>query len=982
MSVRAWQNKIGIPTYPLGPEDPNPPFQRQNSSWAVYPYPLQDDVLEGPPSVRKWVALHLENDFLHCIVLPELGGHLYSLYDKVCKREVFYRNNVIKYGLVATRGAWISGGIEFNFPMGHTYTTVDAVSWSLEQWKDSAQISIENTCRVSRMEWVVDLLLYEGERALHEQVTLTNPMPYKQRYWFWNNSAVPARDDLRLVYPARKARVSGGIVDYPVKADGTDISRYTAHDHADDIFTLDVREDYFGCHYDDIDFGMVHVADRHEMQGKKYFTWGTGDDGMIWVDLLTDEDGQYVEIQSGRYETQSIWEFIQPNETVRLDSVWMPEHGMGGWVCADEGGILNFQLIGDQIRVGALTTTEFEGAVLALTHNDVTVWSAELLVGPRAPFAATIPLPEGAGPDSRYRLELTHHEIDGPIIAYKHPPWHMCQPKVAETGEDKPRQPPSEEHANCEELCVLANSALKRLEHSRARDLFTRVLSIDPGFSQAHIGLGLLDIRSAKYEDAIAHLEEATFRNPDCAEGWHLLGVARRRAGDLLGAEDALARSMRTMEGHVYSFPELMATIRDQEGPGEMLDPGVLPYGIASGHALLTGDLFLPPPGITPEQGLRGFIKRCRGDVERWLEYAVRQEPRVAVRVMELALEHCPGASNYPMTQYVLAWFYEKLGEKDRADRAFERAAACPVDFCFPSRLEEVPVLARAIEANPSDWKARYLYGNLLASLDRGEDAMAQWRAALEIDDSFAVLHRNLAYGSLAWEDNAEASATHYRNAIARNPQDYRYYLSLIQVMGDKLGASDDELWQVLASSPPEVRSKWQIAGREAELLVRLERFDEALALLTSHRYFPWEGAHHMRGLWTDCLSGRARKHAESGDHRAALADLELALTYPRNLGVGKRSRDSDALLYWLAAEQAGAVGDAGRRSQLLEAAAAEPHGHNRDADWWQLLALRELGRTDEASALEAELRAWAEEHRDHPRAGATARTILDRLAE
>lgn len=136
-----------------------------------------------------------------------------------------------------------------------------------------------------------------------------------------------------------------------------------------------------------------------------------------------------------------------------------------------------------------------------------------------------------------------------------------------------------------------------------------------------------------------------------------------------------------------------------------------------------------------------------------------------------------------------------------------------------------------------------------------------------------------------------------------------------------------------------------------------------------------------MRGLWVDCLTGRAGKRAESGDHKAALTDLELALTYPRNLGVGKRSRDSDARLYWLAAEQAGAVGNAERRSQLLEAAVAEPRGHNRDADWWQLLALRELGRTEEASTLEAELRAWAEEHRDHPRAGATAKMVLDRLA-
>jgi tetratricopeptide (TPR) repeat protein len=502
---------------------------------------------------------------------------------------------------------------------------------------------------------------------------------------------------------------------------------------------------------------------------------------------------------------------------------------------------------------------------------------------------------------------------------------------------------------------------------------------MDPGFSQAHIGLGLLDIRSGKYEDAIAHLEEATFRNPDCAEGWHLLGVARRGAGDLLGAEDAIAQSMRTAEGRDYSLQTFHDLEAERKDPGDLLPRGALPAHIRMEMSGMRPQLY--GGNLSEAQALKAFIHRCRGDVELWLEEAFPCGLAVAVRILELALEHCPGAADYPMVHYAMARWYERLGHPELAEKSFARAAACPVDFCFPSRLEELPILARAVENDPSDWKARYLYGNLLASLDRGEEAMAQWRAALEIDDSFAVLHRNLAYGCLAWEDDAQASAQHYRDAIARNPQDYRYYLDLIRVLEEKLGASNGELLQVLTETPPEVRSKWQIAGREAELLVRLERFDEALALLTSHRYFPWEGAHHMRGLWVDCLTGRAGKRAESGDHKAALTDLELALTYPRNLGVGKRSRDSDARLYWLAAEQAGAVGNAERRSQLLEAAVAEPRGHNRDADWWQLLALRELGRTEEASTLEAELRAWAEEHRDHPRAGATAKMVLDRLA-
>ena len=121
-NVRVSEGTIQMPTYLLGPDDPNPPFAVVNGQ-NIYPYSMQDDLTDRK-EVKSYVAVYLENEYLKATVLPELGGRLYSLYDKTDKREVFYRNNVVKYGLVSLRGAWISGGIEFNFPNGHTTDTV------------------------------------------------------------------------------------------------------------------------------------------------------------------------------------------------------------------------------------------------------------------------------------------------------------------------------------------------------------------------------------------------------------------------------------------------------------------------------------------------------------------------------------------------------------------------------------------------------------------------------------------------------------------------------------------------------------------------------------------------------------------------------------------------------------------------------------------------------------------------------------------
>lgn len=1004
MPVRAWQDAITIPTYPLGPEDPNPPFQRQNSSWAVYPYTLQDDVLEGSPEPKDYTALHIENEYLHCIVLPELGGHLYSLYDKVTHQEVFYRNNVIKWGLVAVRGAWISGGIEFNFPTGHTPTTVDKVSWDIAEDDGVAWLTVGNIDRVSRMVWFVRLRLQEGRRCLGEDIWLANRMPYKQRHWFWNNAAVPASDDLHLIYPARKARVAGGITDFPVNSQGRDISWYTAHDHADDIFTLDVREDYFGVHYVDRDFGMAHVAERDRLKGKKYFTWGTADDGMIWVDLLTDDDGQYVELQAGRFETQSIWEFLRPHEEfVSRDECWIPVHGMGGWTYADTEAVVRFEPSADKIALGVLPVAEAPHAEIALEAGGTRVWHCTTPLAPRKPFTAEIDMPKGCDEHSSYVLTVTTDEFQ---VVYEHPMWHQTQPKVAETGEDIIPTPTPEDECSAEELCVKALAHMTRLAHRDARRLFDKALTIDEGNCEAHIGLGILDCRSALYESAKEHLQRAVERNKHNPEAWHYLGLALWKLGDHFRAYSALRESQSRQGVDDFFDPTAHAVYHELHGDelaeaASFVSPlvvatsalGPASSGTTALDTMLSGLLGTTADmvsGLMAEgpaehenettQQKEQLVRWCRDDPELWLEAAWQESTPGALQIADLGLLSCEASADYPMTHYSLAYWHAKLGHTEEAQQAYRRARQCALDHCFPSRLEEIDVLGAAVRVDETDWHAKYLLGNLFGALDRTEEAMAQWRQAVAVDDSFAVLHRNLGYGCLAWEDDPQQAAEHYRRAIERNPDDYRYYLDLQHIYGDRLEKGPQEQLDLLHSAPDEVREKWQVAAHIAELLIALKRYDEGLAILQVHRFFPWEGATRMRSVWVNCLAGRAQVATEAGDHAGALADLELAATYPRNLGVAKLAHPQDARIHWLAAEQAAELGDDDKRQQHLQAAADEPHRRTGEADWWKLLALRELGRSDEAAQLEAQLREWTNKHKSDSRQAGLAKTLRERL--
>ena len=64
-----------IPTSEEGLPDPNPPFDFFNvGRFLNYPYTLRHNLVDRRIP-RKWSTLNLENEYLKCTVLPDLGGH-------------------------------------------------------------------------------------------------------------------------------------------------------------------------------------------------------------------------------------------------------------------------------------------------------------------------------------------------------------------------------------------------------------------------------------------------------------------------------------------------------------------------------------------------------------------------------------------------------------------------------------------------------------------------------------------------------------------------------------------------------------------------------------------------------------------------------------------------------------------------------------------------------------------------------------------
>src|SRR5215472_14454638 len=113
--VRVWEGTLALPTYEEGLPDPNPPFDQFTSNKFNYPYVLRENLTSRRVN-HDWRAVYLENEYLKCSVLPDIGGHLYTCVDKLSGRSMFYDNTAIKKAKIGYRGAWAAFGIEFNFP--------------------------------------------------------------------------------------------------------------------------------------------------------------------------------------------------------------------------------------------------------------------------------------------------------------------------------------------------------------------------------------------------------------------------------------------------------------------------------------------------------------------------------------------------------------------------------------------------------------------------------------------------------------------------------------------------------------------------------------------------------------------------------------------------------------------------------------------------------------------------------------------------
>ena len=88
VQVHVWEGTLLLPTYEEGMPDPNPRFDQFTNNKLHSPYLLRENLTSRRVN-HDWRAIHLENEYLKCSVLPDMGGHLYTCVDEISGQSMF-----------------------------------------------------------------------------------------------------------------------------------------------------------------------------------------------------------------------------------------------------------------------------------------------------------------------------------------------------------------------------------------------------------------------------------------------------------------------------------------------------------------------------------------------------------------------------------------------------------------------------------------------------------------------------------------------------------------------------------------------------------------------------------------------------------------------------------------------------------------------------------------------------------------------------
>ena len=961
------ENKETIRTYPFSDPDPVPIFAR-SSMWGqgsrLYPY-FFFDRFTAEPVDKAWTVVRLSNPHIEVAVLPEVGGKVWGAVDKTTGRDFIYWNRVLKFRQIALRGPWTSGGIEFNFGVvGHAPTTAAPVDYLLKKNPDGSASCVVGTMDLpSRTRWSVTVTLPKDGAAFETSALWINPTPFSQSYYAWSNAAVRTADDLKYVLPGRwhiGHDYSVPLEPWPVDRTGRDLSWYrnNATPGSKSYFTVGKYADFNGGWYEKSDTGFGHWSRYEDMPGRKVWIWDLSRSGEIWVDLLTDENGQYSEPQAGRLLNQSDHGDFAPGATDRWREQWFPYRGIGPMAKASPHAVLSAAREGDTLRLGLFPLRPVaEDLVVTIAEKEVhrerlvlkteQVWKKDLAL---------------AGEPAEAPVEV---RLGGKLV-------YKSAPEADDL--ERPLRFSAPSGTSAEALFLQARGLERERRLAEALDGYLAVIREEPLHVRALARAAELATRRGEPARALELAGRALAVSMYDPEANYVFAVAARRLGRLIDAKETLGWAARS--------PQFKAVALVQSAEIALVEKDFDRAAEYATRALLADDLNVNACEVL---AVAHRLSARKAEFERVLEWVLELDPLnhlarferyLAFRMPE-ALEYCRGLvrNELPHETFIeMAAFYDRLGRTGDAVEALkaspahatvdywlaylqrgsspaesaaalERASAASPFLVFPFREEEIAVFSWAVAARPADWRPKYFLALILWGKGRLDEA----RDLFEMCENAEYAPFWIARGAFFERADPVRAAADYDKAVDLDAASWRGRHARTAFLL-RQGRKDEALAaarQAAADLPSEVPLQVDLA----ETLLAAGDPHEAARVLDAVAALPYEGASDIYGLYVRSHVAIGLEAMKKSAWADAVAALELSKLYPEKLGTGAPFHPDTRMQDYLIALSLDRLGDKDKASALREAIRdytltywdePQPHGY------FGGLVLEKLGRKED----------------------------------
>ena len=964
-----------VKTYPFSDPDPV-----ADPSDLFYPY-FRFDGFSAKGTDRQWKVVSLENDYIKLTLFPEIGGKIWGAVDKTTGKEFIYNNHVVKFRDIAMRGPWTSGGIEFNFGIiGHAPTSSTPVDYVTRQKPDgSVSCYVSSYELVTRTLWTVEVNLPKDKAYFTTTTTWHNSSSIDQPYYQWMNAGYPAAGNVEFCYPGTNYIGHGGeLHSFPLDEQGRDISWYEKNDfgNSKSYHIVGKYNDFYGAYWHDNDFGSIHHADYDEKLGMKIFLWGLSREGGIWEDLLTDTNGQYIELQSGRMYNQpasnsSLTPYkhtaFGPQATDRWTEYWFPVKGIKGVSKASRIGALNV-LREDGFLKLYFSPLQKLSTTIKLYEGEKEMNSIPLNCGVLDTWKDSIPLNKAVAAG---RLKVV---VGEDLLVYSEVP--------SDNITSRPKQLPADfDWSSAYGLYTQGEQWMNQKVLDKAEKFLLASLEKDPYFVPALTDLASLYYRQGRYDEALARCETALSINTYDGDVNYLYGLCNMALGNHTDAKDGFSvasyspgvrsaayeklaemylmdrnwtkaehyalRSKEFNQMNLSADHVLMVVYRKTNQPEKakaLIDP--LLEDLPLYHAARFEQLYQGEGSGHPIDDLQSLI-RNELPFETYMELAEWYE---SVGCTEEALSLLSCAGNYPIALYKQAYLLHQAGNDDESRGMLQRAGALSPAMVFPFRPSSLKALEWAKTVQP-DWKIDY-YEALIrwANQDKAK-ALELLENCGEADYApFYLSRASLKEGESRLADllKAEQIEMSWRTGFAL----INHYVANNQ-------------WQKAVETGKKYTKKYPsnyyIGLKYAKALCETGQYQPCISLLSRMQVLPNEGSYAGRAVYREANLYRAMEQLSHKNYKQVVKSVETSKEWPENLGVGKPYDNmiDNRLEDYLEAKAAAGQGDSRKTSALLAAVAdyTISRSHFESGNLLSALALRESGKVQEADHMVA---AWS----------------------